>query len=246
MPITKEFLSPLLQGVEKADDIVNAVIAEYEKEKLPILKNRDDILAERNGFEKKHKELQEAYKALETANKDLNEKLESGIPDKEKKIYQEEIENLKRNIKVLTEENGKKQAEYENSLKALTDEKTNYIVGEEFAKLLNENTAIKPAMREGLTKRYFADYPKSGFSPYDFNGKIEYVTQDGKKMRDILADFFNTDEGKNYLLNQNNGGGASGGATTPAVGGGMKRKDLEALPYAERNAYLKGGGKVID
>jgi len=246
MPINKEFLAPLFQGVEKAEDYINAVIAEYEKEKLPIIKNRDDILAEKNNLEKKHKELQDLQKTLEAANKELDEKLKSNVPGKEVKVFQEEIDNLKRNIKVLTEENGKMKTEYEKSLENLTSEKTHYIIGEEFTKLLNENTAIKPAMREGLIKRFFADYPKSDFGPFVYEGKTTYVTKDGKKMSDLLANFFNTDEGKNYLLNQSTGGGAPGGSTPAAVGGGMKRKDFEALSYGERDAYIKNKGKVID
>jgi len=95
MAIDKEFLAVHFQGVENSDEHINAIIAEYEKEKLPILKNRDDVLTEKKSVEKKHAELQELYKSLETANKELNEKLESGVPDKEKKIFQEEKLHIK-------------------------------------------------------------------------------------------------------------------------------------------------------
>jgi len=94
MAIDKDFLSAFFQGVDKADEHIGAIIAEYDKEKISILKNKDEIIAEKKAADKKLAELQEKYAGLETANKELNEKLESGLPDKEKQIYQAEIEKV--------------------------------------------------------------------------------------------------------------------------------------------------------
>jgi len=242
MAIDKDFLAAHFQGVDKADEHINAIIAEN----LPLVKNRDDILAEKKGLEKKLAEFQEKYVALETANKELNEKLESGLPDKEKQILLADVEKYKNNIAKMTEELNKVKAEYEGQISNLSKEKTDYIIGEEFTKLIDANTAIFPDMKDSLRKIFFSDYPKSGFSPYDYNGKTEYVIEGGKKMADLLGSFLNSDVGKRFLQDNNNGGGARGGPKSNPAVGGMKRKDLEALSYEQRNAYLKGGGKVVD
>jgi len=218
MAIDKEFLTPLFQGVEKADELIQAIIVEYEKTNLPLVKNRDDILAEKKAAEKKLAELQEKFTGLETANKELNEKLESGLPDKEKQIFQADIEKYKTSAGKLAEEINKVKAEYEEKIAGLSKEKTEYIIGEEFSKLVNANPAIYPTLRDGLHKRFFADYPKSGFEPYEYGGKPTCVNKDGKKIADLLNDFLGTEEGKHYLQSTNNGGGVPGsGGTKPAV-----------------------------
>jgi len=246
MAIDKEFLGSLFKGIEGADEKIATVIAEYEREKLPILKNRDDIKAEKTAIEKKHAELSAAFAELESAKKELNEKLESGLPDKEKKIFQEEIENLKGKLKGFAEESNRSKTEFEATIKKLSDEKTHYIISEEFSKLINANTAIKPTMRIGLPKRFFSDYPLSGFELYNNDGITSYVNKDGKKMSDLLNNFLGTDEGKEYLLNLGNGGGASGSQRPATTTGGMKRKDFDALSYEQQDAYMKNKGVVHD
>jgi hypothetical protein len=245
MAIDKEFLEAHFQGVDKADEHIGAIIAEYEKTNLPLVKNRDDILAEKKAGDKKNAELLEKYAALEAVNKELNEKLESGLPDKEKQIYQAEIEKHKTSIVKIAEEYNKAKAEYEEKIGSLSKEKTDYIIGEEFSKLADANSAIYTAMKDGLKKRFFADYPKSGFEPFEYGGKNEWVNKDGKKMADLLNDFLNTEEGKHYLQDNNTGGGAAGGSKQGAVGG-MSRQQFDTLPYTEQAAYMKAKGVVHD
>jgi len=218
MAIDKEFLATLFQGVENADEHINAILAEYDKEKLTILKNRDDITAEKKQAEKKLAEQLEKYTSLEAASKELKEKLESGLPDKEKQIFQAEIDKHKTAAERIADEYNKAKAEYEERIGSLSREKTEYIIGEELLKRINANPAIKPAMRNGLPIRFFGDYPISSFEPYEYGGKKEWVNKDGKKMDDLLSAFLGTDEGKNYLLDLNNGGGAPGSSgTKPAA-----------------------------
>jgi flagellar biosynthesis chaperone FliJ len=217
--IDKDFLATHFQGVEKADEHISAIIAEYEKTNLPLVKNRDEILAEKKAADKKAAELQEKYTALEAANKELNEKLESGLPDKEKQIYQADIEKYKTSIAKITEEYNTAKAEYEGKINDLTKEKTDYIIGEELTKLINANPAIYPALKDELRKVIFFDYPKSSFEPFDYNGKIEYVNKDGKKMADLLNSFLQTDAGKHFLQETNNGGGAPGSAGSKGYAG---------------------------
>jgi hypothetical protein len=246
MPIDKEFLSTQFQGVENADDRIGAIIAEYEKEKLPILKNRDDIIAEKKAVEKQLADFKEKQSVLEAANKELGDKLQSGLPDKEKEFFQTEIDKLKVSVNNSASEYNKMKADYEDKVASLSREKTEYIIGEEFTKLLNANSAIFPAMREGLRKRFFADYPKLSFEPYDYNGKTEYVNKDHqqKKMSDMLNEFLNTEEGKHYVEAKSNGGGAPGGSNSGNTGGGIPRSQFDQLSYHERSAYIKKGGKV--
>jgi len=225
MAFDKDFLAPHFQGVEKAEEHISAIIAEYEKTNLPLVKNRDDILAEKKTIERKIVDLQEKYTALETTNKELNEKLESGLPDKEKQVYQAEIEKHKTLVAKITDEFNKAKSEYEQKINTLSKDKTEYIIGEEFSKLVDANPAIYPALKEELRKVIFFDYPKSSFEPFDYNGKIEYVNKDGKKMADLLNGFLQTDAGKHFLMEINNGGGAPGS-------GGSKG-------YAGKNPFAK-------
>jgi hypothetical protein len=219
MAIDKEFLETHFQGVEKADEHISAIIAEHDKEKIAILKNRDDMAGEKKAADKKLAELQERFTGLETANKELNEKLESGLPDKEKQVFQAELEKNKANIIKITDEYNKAKAEYEEKISTLSKEKTDYIIGEEFSKLVNANPAIFSFMKDGLHKRFFADYPKSGFEPFEYGGKSEFVNKDGKKMADLLNDFLSTEEGKHYLQNTSTGGGAVGGSSQKGFNG---------------------------
>jgi len=236
MAFDKDFLAPFFQGMEKADDVIGAIIAEHEKVNLPLVKNRDDILTEKKGLEKKLTEIQEKYAALEAANKEINEKLESGLPDKEKQVYQNEIEKHKASIAKITEEYNKAKAEYEEKIGNLTKEKTDYIIGEEFTKLVDSNAAIFPDMKDGLKKRFFADYPRSSFEPFDYNGKQEYISG-GKKMSDLLNDFFNTAEGKRYLQETSNGGGAPGSGGSKGYAG--------KNPWAKDSRNLTEQGRIL-
>ena len=248
MPITKEFLATHFQGVENADEKIALIIDEYDKERMSILKNKDEILEEKNKLEKKSKETEAKLTELETAKKELDEKIKSGMPDKEKQVFEADIKKLNEQIKMLTSENSKTKEEYDSEIKKLSDEKTHYIIGEEFSKLINSNAAIFSDMKNGLVKRFFADHPKSSFDPYDYNGKTEYVVRDGsnkgKKMSDLLSEFFGTDEGKRYLEAKNKGGSALGGTKHTNNSGGISRKDYDAMSYEQRNAYMKGGGNV--
>jgi len=236
MAFDKEFLAPFFQGAEKADEIIGAIIAEHEKVNLPLVKNKDDILAEKKQVEKKLAELQEKYTALETTSKELNEKLESGLPDKEKQILLNDVEKYKNNIVKITEEANKMKTEYEEKIGNLTKEKTDYIIGEEFTKLVDANAAIFPDMKDGLKKRFFADYPKASFEPFEYNGKQEYVIG-GKKMSDLLTDFFNTPEGKRYLQETSNGGGAPGSGGSK----GFQGKN----PWAKDSRNLTEQGRIL-
>lgn len=238
MAIDKEFLSAFFQGVDKADEHIGAIIAEYEKTNLPLVKNRDDILNEKKAIEKKIADLQEKYNVLETTNKELNEKLESGLPDKEKQIYQAEIEKLKTTINRMTEDGSKAKTDYETQIAKLATEKNDYILNEEINKLIFGNPAIFEAAKEsgGLAKRFFADYPRTEFEPYDYGGKVEYVNKAGKKMSDLLNEFLNTNEGKIYLRNMDNGGGAPGsGVAKPPV----------SNPFVKGKENLTEQGKLL-
>jgi hypothetical protein len=238
MAINKEFLETYFQGVDKADEHISAIIAEYEKTNLPLVKNRDDILAEKKAGDKRNSELLERYAALEAANKELNEKLESGLPDKEKQIYQTEIEKHKTNIVNITNEYSKAKTDYEEQINVLKKEKTDYIIGEEFSKLVNANPAIFSFMKDGLHKRFFADYPKSGFEPFEYGGKNEFVNKDGKKMADLLNDFLSTEEGKHYLQDTSTGGGAQGSFSSKGFTG--------KNPWAKESINLTEQARILN
>jgi hypothetical protein len=241
MAIDKEFLAQFFQGVEKADEHIGKIIAEFEKANLPLVKNRDEILAEKKAVEKKAAELQEKFAALETANKELNEKLESNVPDKEKQIYAAEVDKLKSTIAKLTEDFTKSRTEYEGKIEGLSKEKKEYIIGEEFTKIVN-SFSVKPTMRAGLTKIFFADNPRQGFEPYEYGGNTVYVNKDGKKMADLLNDYIQTDEGKNYVLETNNGGGATGSSKVkPPVSNPWAKETLnltEQMKITKENPTL--------
>jgi hypothetical protein len=252
MPIDREYLTTQLQGVEKAEEKIAAILSEYDKEKISILKNKDDILSEKNAFEKKAKENELKIAELEKAKAELDESIKSGLPDKEKKVFEADIKTLKDRIEILTNDNAKMKSEYDTNIKTLSDEKKHYIVGEEFSKLINANTAIFPALKNGLIKRFFADYPKTFFGPFEYNGNVEYVVEGegpnkGKKMGDLLNEFLNSEEGKYYLENKNNGGGAIGASSkSNQSGAGMSRKDFDAMSYEAQDTYMKNKGLVHD
>ena len=244
MAIDKDFLAAQLQAETTVDEKINAIITEYDKEKIAILKNRDDIKAEKEKIEKKHTELAASYIELEASKKELNEKLESGLPDKEKKIFQDEIDKLTSRLKVLTDENVKAKIEHETEIKKLSDEKTRYIIGEEFSKLINENKSIFPELRNGLVKRFFAEYPIHDFEPNDSLGKTVYANKEGRKMSDLLNDLLSTDEGKHYVENKNNGGGSHGSSGVSAKSNTMTRENYDKLTPQGKFDFTNNGGAI--
>lgn len=244
MAIDKEFLAAHFQGVEKADEHISAIIAEYEKTNLPLVKNRDDILAEKKAVEKKTAELQEKYAALEAAHKELNEKLESGMPEKEKKIFKEEIDGLKKSIVDLNDKHTKAIAEYEEKIANLSKEKTDYIIGEEFSKLANARTDYQPGARKKFEDAFFQEYPKSNFEPYEYGGKKEYVNKEGKKMTDLFNGFANAEENKFFFMNTNQGGGAPGSSGAKGGANTVTREQLNSMNDVQKAEFFNKGGKI--
>jgi len=159
--------------------------------------------------------------------------MESGLPDKEKQIYQADIEKHKATNVKLSEELNKTKAEYEEKIATLTKEKTDYIIGEEFAKRANAITNyVTGGGREGFETMFFSLYPKSTFEPFDYNGKIEFVNKEGKKMDDLVIAA--KEKYPCFFVNNNQGGGAKGSTTAkPSVANPWAKETLNLTRQME-------------
>lgn len=72
------------------------------------------------------------------------------------------------------------------------------------------------------------------------------VTIADKPAKDFISSFLDTDDGKHFKAAAINGGGGANGGTQANGGKTMARTAFDALGQAERAAFAKEGGKVVD
>ncbi len=211
MAFDKEFVVSQLEGVEKAAEIADKIMSEYSASVIGLTRNRDSLKAEKEKLAEEKKTLTEKLAELETANADLNGKLESGLGDKEK-LLQADIEKWKSAATKAAEDLKNQTSEKDQIIEAMKSEHHEYLVRSEFRKKLDKIPGVFPEVREDLEKAFFADYPVNTLEFVDYAGSKEYRNKDSKTMDDLLMDKLNSPAGKRYRENLNNGGGAPGSA----------------------------------
>jgi hypothetical protein len=235
MAITTEFLNSLFGGAEGGGEKVSKILSEYEADVIGLKRKNEELLGSIKSESAKRDALLKEKEALEAAARELNAKLEEGLPDKEKQYFQSEIEKWKTNAANTAAE----LAEREQKISALESDHHSYICQQEFERLLNADPSIIPELREPIKTLFFANKKFDWYELTDEHGKKEkklLEVQTSRQMKDELADFLNAPAGQYFRMAKNSGGGAAGsnGPHAPAVN-----------PWEKGKENLTEQGKII-
>lgn len=241
MAFDNQFLSAFFEGIENAEERINKVMYEHETDVAGLKRANIDLKTEKEKIVEQHKTILGQKEALEAAVKELNEKLESGLPDKEKQYFQAEIDKYKANAANTAAEMNRQIAEKESKIKELDAEHHNYICQAEFNELVNSDSSIIPELRESLRKLFFVD---NQFEWVEVNGTRQLLNKMFKNMKDALSIFLETPAGQHFRMARNNGGGAMGSARGIGNGNTVSREQFNAMPETQRNEFIRKGGVV--
>jgi chromosome segregation ATPase len=240
MAFDNQFLGTFFEGIENAEERIGKIMTEHEADVTGLKRTNGDLKTEKEKLAEQHKAALEQKGALEATIKELNEKLESGLPDKEKQYFQAEIEKYKTNAANTAAEMNRQITEKEAKIKELEADHHNYICQAEFNELVNSDPGIIPELRESLRKLFFVD---NRFEWVEVSGAKQLLNKASKNMKDALTAFLETSAGQHFRMARNNGGGASGSSGTKG-NGTLTREQIEALPAAQRQKYFNEGGKI--
>jgi hypothetical protein len=211
MAVTAEFLNPLFEGIEGGEERIQKILSEYDTDVIGLKRKNEELLGSVKQHTEKHDALQKEKTALETAMKELDEKLKANLPDKERKAYEEQIVQHQSNAAKIAEELNQKIVERENRIKGLEAEHHRYICHAEFNKLINDDPTIIPEMREVLETVFFAH---NEFEWVEISGEKRLLNKASRSMKDVLSDFLNTPAGQRFRADKSTGGGAIGSKST--------------------------------
>jgi chromosome segregation ATPase len=242
MAFDNQFLGTFFDGIENAEEQIGKILSEHEAAVTGLKRTNGDLKNEKDKIAEQHKTALEQKEALEATIKELNEKLESGLPDKEKQFFQAEIEKYKTNAANTAAEKDRQIAEWEAKNKQLEAEHHNYICQAEFNELMNSDALIFPTMRESLRKVFFVD---NQFEWVEVNGTKQLLNKDSKNMKDALAAFLGTPEGQHFRMSQNNGGGAAGSTGTRGNGNSVTRQQYEGMTAKQQSEFIANHGQVV-
>jgi hypothetical protein len=143
----------------------------------------------------------------------------------------------------------------EKSVKTLTTERdtaTKALEAEQGVthKLIAENGLVKALTDHNVTDPAYLEAAKSmllGTVKVVAEGETRKALFGDKDLSEAVKEWAASDVGKKFVAAPINGGGGAGGSTT--TGGTAKtttRAAFDAMPQADRMAFTKDGGKVVD
>ena len=241
MAFDNQFLGTFFEGVENAEERIGKIMSEHEADVTGLKRANGDLKTEKEKIAEQHKAMLGQKETLEATIKELNEKLESGLPDKEKQYFQAEIEKYKTNAANAAAEMNRQIAEKEAKIKELEADHHNYICQAEFNELVNSDSSIIPELRESLRKLFFVD---NQFEWVEVNGTKQLLNKASKNMKDALTAFLETSAGQHFRMARNNGGGALGSVRSAGGGNVVSREQFNVMPETQRNEFIRKGGFV--
>jgi DNA repair exonuclease SbcCD ATPase subunit len=241
MAFDNQFLGTFFQGIENAEEQIGKIMSEHEADVTGLKRTNGDLKTEKDKLADQHKAVLEQKEALEATIKELNEKLESGLPDKEKQFFQAEIEKYKTNAANAATEMNRQIAEREAQIKELEADHHNYICQADFNELVNSDPGIIPELRESLRKLFFVD---NQFEWVEVNGTKQLLNKASKNMKDALTAFLETSAGQHFRMARNNGGGAAGSNGTRGNGNILTRQQFDALTPLQKQEFMAKQGKI--
>jgi len=201
-----EFLKKALSGDGDVDAKITAILTEYEVDVNGLKTNKQTILQEKEALEAKFKALETEKSGFDTKVKELEDKIKKAGSEDTKAFYEAEL-------KKVTETHATELKKLQDERDSAIAESSRYIANDEFAKA-TKDLNIRPELREDLREVLYA---RNKFERKTIDKEIKYLNAESRTVKDVLANYLQTDAGKAYLLNGNSGGGAGGsrsGSTT--------------------------------
>ena len=242
MPIDEKFLTDTLSGEGEPTAKVKKIMAEYEADVNGLKLNRDAIKSEKETALAKVAELEKKTGEYDAQIKDLSDKVKKAGTDEAKAYYEAQLKKLTDDhqaaIQKLTNE------------RDLASKRVSDLLGvSEFDHALdgddkNQPLQIRPELRGALRDLF---YTRQHFEQKSIDGKDMFLSGENKTVRDALAAYLGTPEGKYFVAETNSGGGAAGSGRTDAGAKTMKRADFDKLdPASQQKAVVTDKVTIVD
>jgi DNA repair exonuclease SbcCD ATPase subunit len=245
MPFDDDLMNTVFEGIENPKERIDKLYAEHNAEINGLKRKNEELLGKTKKTEESIAAITQEKTTLEESVKELNEKLKEGLPEQQKKHFQNEIEKREGQIKDLAAERDKKLAELSTENQTLKDQHHRYICRAEFNSLLNADASIYPELRDDLDTIFFS---RNQYEATDDNGKMKLLnTLTSKTMKDDLTDFLNSPSGQHYRMERSNGGGATGSGSNGASGqkqNTVTRERFNQMSPKEQMDFVNKGGSV--
>lgn len=203
-----------------APEVQEAIKKAAEEATSGLISKRDELLAEvkklRKNQEIKPEQLEDLENQLETYKTKLTE------AEKQAKAIAQEAEKVK---KLYEAESG-----FTNNL-------------------LVENGLNEALVKEGIAKQFLPAVKSmlKGQVQVKIEGNERKAVIGDKPLSDFVSEWSKSEEGKHFIAAPaNSGGGSNGGGDAKGAGKTMPRSQFDGISSAEKNSFLKGGGKIID
>ena len=115
--------------------------------------------------------------------------------------------------------------------------------------LLVENGLNEALVKEGIAKQFLPAVKSMLKSQVTvkIEGNERKAVIGEKALSEFVSEWSKGEEGKHFIAAPNNsGGGSNGGGDAKGAGKTMPRSQFDGISSAEKGAFLKDGGKIID
>ena len=115
--------------------------------------------------------------------------------------------------------------------------------------LLVENGLNEALVKEGIAKQFLPAVKSmlKGQVTVKIEGNERKAVIGEKALSEFVSEWSKGEEGKHFIAAPNNsGGGSNGGGDAKGAGKTMPRSQFDGISSAEKGAFLKDGGKIID
>ena len=201
-------------------------------------------------------EAQEAIKkAAEEATSGLISKRDELLAEvkklrKNQEIKPEQLDELENQVEVYktkwadAEKLAKATAVEAEKVKKLYEAESGYTNN-----LLVENGLNEALVKEGIAKQFLPAVKSmlKGQVTVKIEGNERKAVIGEKALSEFVSEWSKSEEGKHFIAAPaNSGGGSNGGGDARGAGKTMPRSQFDGISSADKGAFLKDGGKIID
>jgi hypothetical protein len=238
MAFDQKFLEGVLALEGEPAAKIQKIMSEYEADVNGLKLNRDALKGEKEAALAKVAEFEKKAPEYEAKIGELEKKVKGAGTEEAKAYYEAQLKALTdkhaADLQKLTVERDEASNRYSSLLGLSEFERA--IEGDADKNAPLPISAAKRAMLRDLT------YTRKNFGRRIIDGKEMYLSEDNKTVRDFLAAYIQTPEGKFFVDEENSGGGAGGASKVAGPKGNTyKHSDVQSNPtlakeYRERVA----------
>jgi hypothetical protein len=245
MPLDKAFLTGAIEGI--TDEQAEKILKEHDSDITGLKVNRDQVLSESKGYKEKLEKLTADVGTKEAEYKKQIEELEGRIKasstEETKAFYEAEKKKLQEIHSAQIAETDKKYAALEAERTALYSEYLEVLKNTELDKAMDSVQNLNPRRKNSLRYEFWA---RNKFEHQEVEGVKKLMNSEFRSVSDVLNAFLATDEGKEYLINNNSGGGAAGSThgSQPGKPNTMPRERFDGMTPQEKMDFVSKGGTI--